>query len=128
MDSTFSVIPYTQPQQEQSPADWAPFACMSLLALATVVKATMAGSDNEEEHAPINESKPRPQVPGLEDSILAALGSSSCGLRAKDLMRQLRSSHSEIKKGDINSLLYKLLTRKVVAKSSDPTPVWTLAA
>ena len=74
---------------------------------------------------PVSKKEPRPQIPGLEDIILGSL-SKRTGLRAKDLVAKTRAIIPEIKKGDINSCLYKLLAKKQVVKSDDETPLWTL--
>jgi hypothetical protein len=74
---------------------------------------------------PVVKKEPRVEIPGLEDSILATL-SKRTGLRTKDLVPKIRTIFPGIKKGDINSCLYKLLTKKQVLKSNDDTPLWTL--
>ena len=134
MDSSFTLVPFT-PQQETSAPDWAPFAAMSLMALTAVVRATL-GEEEESEDQTVLESSleektaakspRRAELPGLEEAVLSSLSSAACGLRAKDLVRLLRPSHAEVTKSDINSTLYKLLNKKVVAKSTDPAPLWVL--
>jgi hypothetical protein len=146
MDATYTIVPYMTPPP-LNPDELTPFiglvfflflgACLQANAGKHPEEAFLA--DTSETNAPyltlpppvassqkpVAKKEQRVEIPGLEDIILASL-SKRTGLRTKDLVPKIRTIFPEIKKGDINSCLYKLLTKKQVLQSDDDTPLWTL--
>jgi hypothetical protein len=64
----------------------------------------------------------------LDDLILSALFENKEGLTVKMLMIMLKPILHDIKKTDINKRLYTMFKNKVLRKSEDKAPVWTLSA
>jgi len=148
MDTFTSLIAYSS-QEEPLPADVYAFTVVCLIFLGAFIQnitetmpptqplEVLAGeldSNKQVQETPLpiptpsilsaEEKVPRVQITGLEDIILGSLHKKK-GLRSKDLVPQIRTILPEITKSDINSCLYKLLTRKQVQKSCDGVPLWT---
>ena len=143
MDTSSAIIPYSPYQQEPLSADVYAFTVVCLMFLGALIQnlteaphqaqpvevllvdeAEEATAISPPSLAPVEKKEPRVQVPGLEDIVLGCLHTHK-RLRTKDLVPKIRTVLPEITKGDINSCLYKLLSRKQVRKTCDSVPLWT---
>lgn len=63
----------------------------------------------------------------LDEYILSALLENENGLSAKMILAYIQTDTQEYTKRDINSRLYTLMNKKIVKKSNDKAPIWSLA-
>lgn len=90
--------------------------------LHQIIKNHMTVSNKKEEELPsIIMSDPF----NLESNIMNLLSKYQNGLTAKEIIKYLPSSN--IKKTNINSILYKFLSKKKIIKTNDKCPVWKLS-
>ena len=105
-------------------------ATTACLIFTHMMTAMCAAPSNEEpvvtiaEESSLSDADPPKQTADLVAPVLSAL--SVGGMSAKDLLKQLKVDHPEITKRDVNSNLYKLLTKKAVKKDASACPIWTM--
>lgn len=90
--------------------------------------AALLERDLEQYKQLVAELSEKKQTEELDDLILSALFENKEGLTAKMLMIMLKPILHDIKKPDINKRLYTMLKNKVLRKSEDKAPVWSLSA
>ena len=110
------------PQQQEEN-----MSCGSTLAVvACAVSLVVASVLSSMKTSPIDDEPITKTTTTLTDPILAIL-SESDGVSAKDILKKLKAEYPEITKKDVNSNLYKMLSKKLVMKDTSACPMWTSA-
>lgn len=122
---SYELTLHSQNEQTETMSATALGATAACLIFARVITAFYAPPAEEGRAIAIaDEPEPRDLPVDLAAPLLSAL-SQSGGMSAKDLLKRLKADYPEITKKDVNSNLYKLLTKRVVLKDASACPIWS---
>ena len=110
-----SLVNY-EPLSSTDSTDYTPFVVGSALALTALLLGTIDNTSNNEivDSTPVEKPKKEraPDFHILDDIIINILKKESAPMSAKDIVKKV----DDIKKTDVNSRLYKMLSKRKIKK------------